>query len=61
MDFEGLHPAEKKDAERHTINSAIRRLRVDIEPNPSKPKYIVTVRGMGYKLVLGSIPLEGDS
>jgi len=28
----------------------IRRLREKIEPNPSKPMYLVTVRGLGYKL-----------
>ena len=28
----------------------IRRLREKIEPDPSSPKYLVTVRGLGYKL-----------
>jgi two-component system response regulator RegX3 len=30
----------------------IRRLRTKIEPDPSNPLYLVTVRGAGYKLVL---------
>lgn len=29
----------------------IRRLREKIEENPSKPEHILTVRGLGYKLV----------
>ena len=28
----------------------IRNIRKKIEPNPSKPQYLVTVRGLGYKL-----------
>ncbi len=27
----------------------IRRLRAKIEPNPSEPRYLITVRGLGYK------------
>lgn len=30
----------------------IRRIREKIEPNPSKPIYLITVRGLGYKLVI---------
>ncbi len=33
----------------HTVNSHINRLRAKIEANPSKPKLIVTVWGVGYK------------
>jgi DNA-binding response OmpR family regulator len=33
----------------HTVNSHINRLRSKIEPNPSQPKYIVTVWGVGYR------------
>lgn len=29
----------------------IRRLREKIEENPSKPEHILTVRGLGYKLI----------
>lgn len=38
------------DAYEHTVNSHINRLRTKIEDHPSKPRYIVTVRGVGYKL-----------
>jgi len=34
----------------HTVNSHINRLRAKIEQNPSRPEYIVTVWGVGYKL-----------
>ncbi len=33
----------------HTVNSHINRLRSKIEKNPSDPKFITTVWGMGYK------------
>jgi len=33
----------------HTVNSHINRLRAKIEENPAKPKYILTVWGVGYK------------
>lgn len=32
------------------VQTAIQRLRSKIEPDPSEPKYIVTVRGYGYKV-----------
>lgn len=50
----GLHPAEAKQVMRDPINSAIRRLREEIEPNPDHPTYIQTVRGRGYRLILPS-------
>ena len=34
----------------HTVNTLINRLRSKIEINPQKPDYILTVRGIGYKL-----------
>ena len=35
----------------HTVNSHINRLRSKIEKNPSDPKYIQTVWGIGYRFV----------
>ncbi|MFC1935846.1 FHA domain-containing protein [Chloroflexota bacterium] len=32
------------------IEQCIRRLRLRVEPDPSQPRYILTVRGYGYKL-----------
>lgn len=36
----------------NTLMVHIRRLREKIEPDPSHPKYLLTVRGLGYKLYL---------
>lgn len=33
----------------HTVNSHINRLREKVEPDPAKPRYILTVRGVGYR------------
>ena len=33
----------------HTVNSHINRLRMKIEKNPGKPRYVLTVWGVGYK------------
>jgi len=33
-----------------TIDSHIKNLRRKIEPDPNKPRYIITVYGVGYKL-----------
>lgn len=35
----------------HTVMVHIRRIREKIEEDPSHPKYLVTIRGLGYKLV----------
>ena len=34
----------------HTVNTHINRLRAKIEPDPSAPRYVTTVWGVGYKL-----------
>ena len=33
----------------HTVNSHINRLRTKLEKDPSQPKYVLTVWGVGYK------------
>ncbi len=38
-------------ADDNTVMVHIRRIRERIEPNPSEPQFLLTVRGLGYKLV----------
>ena len=35
-----------------TLDVHVKRLRAKLEPDPSEPKYLTTVRGLGYKLDL---------
>lgn len=37
------------DGYEHTVNSHINRLRAKIERNPARPRYLLTVWGVGYK------------
>ena len=37
------------DSYEHTVNSHINRLRAKLEPDPARPRYIVTVWGVGYR------------
>ena len=33
----------------HTVNTHINRLRAKIEGDPARPRYVLTVRGVGYR------------
>jgi DNA-binding response OmpR family regulator len=37
------------DGYEHTVNSHINRLRAKIEPDPARPRHVLTVWGVGYK------------
>ena len=37
------------DGYEHTVNSHINRLRAKVEPDPANPRFVLTVRGVGYK------------
>ncbi|RSL28832.1 DNA-binding response regulator, partial [Salibacterium salarium] len=39
----------------NTLMVHIRRLREKVEPNPSKPIYLLTAKGLGYKLLVKEI------
>jgi len=45
------------DSYHHTVNSHINRLRAKIEKEPSKPRYVRTVWGVGYRFL---DPRDGD-
>jgi len=34
------------------VDVHVRRLRIKVEPDPGNPQFILTVRGMGYKLAV---------
>ena len=44
--------ARNLDIETRTVDIHIAKLRRKIEPDPAKPRYLVTVRGAGYRLVV---------
>ena len=43
--------ANNADLETRTVDIHIAKLRRKIEPDPAKPRYLVTVRGAGYRLL----------
>jgi two-component system alkaline phosphatase synthesis response regulator PhoP len=38
------------EGDERTVDQHVKNLRQKIEPDPSQPRYILTVRGIGYKL-----------
>jgi len=44
------------DSYEHTVNSHINRLRSKVEPDPANPRYVLTVRGVGYKFAAPGDP-----
>ncbi len=46
------------EGSRETVKACVRRLRWKIEPDPSRPRYLVTVRGVGYRWDVLPQPLD---
>ena len=44
------------DGYEHTVNSHINRLRTKIEVDPAKPRFVLTVWGVGYKFADAGLP-----
>ena len=59
--------ADTEDADPSYVWVTMRRLRTKLEPDPNRPAHLITVRGIGYRLVAiddpdsldGSQPLAG--
>jgi two-component system response regulator RegX3 len=41
------------DLETRTVDIHIAKLRRKLEPDPAQPRYLITVRGAGYRLLSG--------
>lgn len=52
-------PAEEIDVD--TLRVHIRRVREKIEPDPQRPRYLVTERGIGYRLVVNPTGAAGSA
>lgn len=51
--LEALNPGEHHDGLQHNaVDALVKRIRKKIEPVPDHPRYLISVRGKGYKLVL---------
>ncbi|MFZ5826664.1 MAG: winged helix-turn-helix domain-containing protein [Bacillota bacterium] len=49
MLLDQVWPAQQWAGDEQVVNVHIRRLREKLEPDPAEPRYIVTVRGAGYR------------
>lgn len=49
--YEKVWGEQALDGDDNTVMVHIRKIRERIEENPSQPKYLVTIRGLGYKLM----------
>lgn len=48
-------------ADQNTVSVHVHRLRNRIEPDPTNPKYLLSIRGLGYKLVRPADEQAGDA
>ena len=52
--------AETEDADPSYVWVTMRRLRQKLEPDPNHPRHLLTVRGVGYRLVATAVPTASD-
>jgi DNA-binding response OmpR family regulator len=50
---------QSSDVTTRTIDNFVLRLRKILEPDPARPKYILSVRGTGYRFLGNQIPHSG--
>ena len=50
----------REDTDTRAIDNFIVRLRKYIEDEPSRPRHLLTVRGVGYKFIRGDMPKSAD-
>lgn len=52
--LKALNPNEHFEESHHNaVDALVKRIRKKIEPAPDRPRYLITVRGKGYKLLAG--------
>lgn len=50
---QAVWPECPDDVYDYQVENLVRRLRTKLEPDPAKPQLLLTLRGLGYKLVVG--------
>jgi DNA-binding response OmpR family regulator len=49
---EKVHEQHYDSGHDQVLHTLVKRLRKKIEPDPEHPRYIITIRGVGYKFTL---------
>lgn len=48
--LEAASPRDSREVSERTVDTLVRRLRCKLEPNPERPRLILTAHGIGYRL-----------